>query len=98
MTTFKNTYEKTSDVLTTGNKKAIFDHLYLNQGEIAETIASFLQRCSNSFVKDIATRYTDASLSGKTITISEKQAWCMTFEALKLVHLFLLEAWIESEK
>jgi len=84
----KTIYEITADLLKTGNKKQIFDLLYLiPENEIAEMIADFLKDCSTTFVSDIAGKYT-------TINISEKQAWCMTFESIKIAHMF--EAWMEK--
>lgn len=87
----KNSYEQTAEILKAENKKSLFDMLYLNQnmtGGLAELIAEFLRDCSTTFVSDIAGKY------GK-YHLSEKQVWCMTFEAFKIHHMF--EAWVEKE-
>lgn len=88
----KSTYQKTSETLKKANKKEVYDLIYLNAnmvGGIAETIACFLKDCSTTFVKDIAEKYI------KYNKVSEKQAWCMTFESIKIVHM--IDAWIEKE-
>lgn len=89
----KSTYETTAETLKGANKKEIFNELYLTlngkSGAIAETIAEFLRDCSTTFVADIAAKYL------KYGNISEKQAWCMVFEAIKINHM--IDAWIEKE-
>ena len=87
-----NTYQLTAELLEKGNKSEIYNLLYMNSnmvGGVAETIAMFLRDCSTTFVSDIASKY------GK-VSISEKQAWCMTFEAVKINHMFA--AWVEKEE
>jgi len=89
----KSTYEQTAELLKSENKKDIFDLLYMNQGMVggvAETIAEFLRDCSTTFVNDIAYKYI-----ANRFHVSEKQAWCMTFEAIKINHM--IDAWIEKE-
>ena len=96
METFKNTYTLTQELIEAGNKKVIFDKIYLaTESEITGTIAMFIKDCSSSFCADIANRINDSLLSGKTVNISEKQAWCLTFEVIKIKHQ--MSAWIEKE-
>lgn len=93
----KSVYEKTAELVKSGNKKEIFDLIYLNQnmvGGVAETIADFLKACSTTFVSDIAKKYRMNNEKGNN-SISEKQVWCMTFEAIKIAHM--IDAWIERE-
>lgn len=89
----KSTYEITAEFLKEENKKEIFNELYLTvngkSGEVAETIAEFLRDCSTTFVADIAAKYLKYNNS------SEKQVWCMVFEAIKINHM--IDAWIEKE-
>jgi hypothetical protein len=89
----KSTYEITAEILKEENKKRVFDNLFLTvngkHGEIAETIAEFLRDCSTTFVSDIAAKYL------KYNSCSEKQAWCMTFEAMKINHM--IDSWIEKQ-
>ena len=83
------TYQLTASLT---NKKEIFDIIYMNtnmSGGIHEIIAEFLRDCSTTFVSDIATKY----IEHKNPT--EKQAWCMTFEFIKINHM--LAVWIEKE-
>lgn len=92
METFKSTYQLTAEALKGENKKSLFDLIYMNAnmtGGIAEVIAEFLRDCSTTFVADIAQKYLNH------VRISEKQAWCMTFEAIKINHM--IDAWIENE-
>jgi hypothetical protein len=88
----KSTYEITGNFLKE-DKKKIFNELYLTingkYGEVAETIAEFLRDCSTTFVSDIASKYLRHN------NCSEKQAWCMVFEAIKIAHMY--ESWVESE-
>ena len=89
----KSTYEITAEFLKEENKKNIFNELYLTvngkYGEVAEIIAEFLRDCSTTFVSDIAVKYLKYGNS------SEKQVWCMVFEAVKINHM--IDAWIEKE-
>lgn len=92
MKTIISTYEKTANILKAENKKELFDVIYFNAnmtGGIAEVIAEFLRDCSTSFVTDIAKKYLESK------KVSEKQAWCMTFEAIKINHM--IDSWIEKE-
>lgn len=92
----KTTYENTAELLKSENKKAIYDTIYLSSNMsridacagVAGVIADFLADCSTSFVSDIAKKFGE-------YRISEKQAWCMTFEAIKIQHMF--DAWVENE-
>jgi hypothetical protein len=89
----KTTYEKTAEFLREGNKINIFNELYQTvngtSGEVAETIAEFLRDCSTTFVSDVAGKYLKYGNS------TEKQVWCMVFEAIKINHM--IDAWIEKE-
>jgi hypothetical protein len=92
MKTIASTYEKTANILKAENKRELFELIYFNAnmiGGIAEVIAEFLIDCGSTFVADIAKKY----LGGKGI--SEKQAWCMTYEAIKIKHM--IYAYIEKE-
>lgn len=92
MKNITSTYEKTAQILKAENKKELFDTIYFNAnmvGGVAEVIAEFLRDCSSTFVADIAKRYLE------NVRISEKQAWCMTFEAIKISHM--IDSWIEKE-
>ena len=92
----KTTYEKTAELLKSGNKKEIYDTLYFASkmsridamAGVAGTIAEFLAACSTTFVQDIARKYGEYRMS-------EKQLWCMTYDAIKITHM--IDAWIENE-
>lgn len=92
----KTTYEMTAEILKAENKKEIYDTLYYASklsridatAGVAGIITEFLAACSTTFVADIASKY------GK-FNMSEKQIWCMTFEAIKINHMF--DAWVENE-
>jgi hypothetical protein len=100
METFKSTYEKTQDLIDSGNKKNIFDTIN-SLGEISETLMMFIKDCSTTFCQDIATKTLEkinntTSNSGRAyVSLSDKQAWCLTFELLKIQHQ--MSAWIERE-
>ena len=94
----KTTYETIGEVKTA---KQIFDFLTnsfqlkigsakygtttkLNWSEFSETVLMF--------IRDIANK---ALAADNTKMLSEKQAWCISYEFLKIIHLY--EAWVESE-
>lgn len=89
-------YENTAILLKSENKKQLFVNLYFaskmsrldSSAGVAGVISEFLTDCSTSFVQDIAKKY-------GTVSMSEKQIWCMIFEAIKIQHMF--DAWVESE-
>jgi len=85
----KSTYEITKETLEAGNKGSIHNLIYYNGGEVAETILDFVKSNSNGFQADIATK----GLGG--ISLSEKQVWCVVFEALKIKDQFT--TWMSTE-
>lgn len=83
----KTTFETTKEIIEKGNKKEIFNTLYLVKSDDSECIFDFIAACSNSFCKDIAKNAMNY--------LSEKQAWCLVFEIEKIKHQY--DAYVESE-
>jgi len=92
----KNTYELTQEFIATATKKQMFDCIYQTANfDMGSTIISFIKDCSATFCQDIAKRAYESYINGQSIRLSEKQAWCLTFEVEKIKHMY--EAWVESE-
>jgi hypothetical protein len=92
----KTTYQITADYIKEGNKKELFDIIYLNgASEVGSTLLAFVKDCSNTFCSDIATRGYNQFIENSRVNLSEKQTWCLVFDILKNSHQF--EAWVEKE-
>ena len=92
----KTTYEITSEIIEKGNKKEMFDMIYLNSnGQVSTTLFAFEKEVSSTFCSDIAKRAYDSFIQGYEIRMSEKQAWCLVFDILKNSSKF--NAWMINE-
>ncbi|HKK12405.1 MAG TPA: hypothetical protein VJ945_06210 [Flavobacteriaceae bacterium] len=92
MTTFKSTYQRVSEL---ENVKDVFNFIkggfdadyetmkgFTSFSEMPETILKFVKDCSKGFQSDVATK------TLKYGNMSEKQAWCVAFEFIKIKNLF----------
>lgn len=80
----KTTYQITEEVIKRGNKKEMFNLIYLNGfTEVGSTLIEFEKDCSQTFCKDIATKGYDQFLNTNRVNLSEKQSWCLVFDILK---------------
>lgn len=84
----KTTYETTKEIIERGNVKEIFDIISISKvSEISGTITDFCKDCSTSFVSDICTKNDNTQMS-------EKQLWCVSYEVLKIKHMY--DSWVEN--
>jgi len=92
MTTLKSTYQKVEELT---NVKEVFNFIksgfdsdyetmkgFTSFSDMPETILEFVRDCSKGFQSDVATK------ALKYGNMSEKQAWCVAFEFIKIKELF----------
>jgi len=92
----KTTYEITSELIEKGNKKDMFNLIYLNSNsDVSSTLFDFEKEVSNTFCSDIAKRASESFFKGIEVIISEKQAWCLVFDICKNANNF--NAWMINE-
>ncbi len=92
----KTTYEITSELIEKGNKKEMFNLIYLNSNSDASSILfDFEKEVSNTFCSDIAKRASESFFQGREVRVSEKQAWCLVFDIVKNATKF--NAWMINE-
>lgn len=95
---FKSTYQKVAEIadaktafntVSRGFSEDFKNGRFTAYHEIGETVLEFVRDCSSTFCADIAKK---ALQYGNP---SEKQAWCVAFEFIKIKHQY--EAWVESQ-
>jgi hypothetical protein len=92
----KTTYEITNELIEKGNKKEMFNMIYLNpENLVSSTLFDFEKEVSSTFCSDIASRACESFLQDREIRISEKQAWCLVFDIVKNASKF--NAWMINE-
>lgn len=92
----KTTYEITSELINRGDKKEMFNLIYLNpNSNVSTTLFSFEKEVSSTFCSDIASRAYDSFIQDRNIRISEKQAWCLVFDIVKNAKSY--SAWMINE-
>ena len=75
-----------NEMRISGNAKNVFNCLSFDYNDrcyslTADSILKAVMQNCNGFVKDIATKYQDAS---NKYAMSEKQAWCIAFAFIKI--------------
>ena len=78
--------EGLNEMRTSKNAKNVFDCLSFDYNDkcyslTADSILKAVKTYCNGFVKDIATRFQDAS---NHFAMSEKQAWCVAYAFIKI--------------
>jgi len=89
METLKSTYEKANEISNPNSVKGIVHFAGLDS-ELAQTILEFVRDCSSTFCSDICKKAIE-----KSFELSEKQAWCVSYEFIKIKHQF--SVWTEKQ-